>query len=374
MMMYAHLWGREQAIHHLLNKSLRSLPWQQTTILRTRNQISFFVSSPSCTTVKEAKSWSSVSYSRFHATQVPTRERERDTHTRAHIQKHWQRDGDNKQALNENTITGRLIPSASSSAKRLFFSFFESPDNREQRRERGERENRTYHNGKTKHKNRKKKNRFQVKQQTKKKNKGKEDKRNIPPPGKSQSPLVYRRPKEPGNGNEWIPFWSLFSSLSFSSSSLLSTQTNMKNLFWAANRRLFFFVPFPKKAIPILLHRERERERESEYAIVWRLFLERNLDFPTQIAMLTAFRTTKELRSCHKQQQACTLVVRFFFRARALARPLPSRSHRRQQRKKKNPSFLRSSLGLFVVYEPYPHSYTIKIYTITYTSIRKNTN
>jgi hypothetical protein len=47
----------------------------------------------------------------------------------------------------------------------------------------------------------KKKNRFQVKQQTKK-NKGKEDKRNIPPPGKSQSPLVYRRPKEPGNGNE----------------------------------------------------------------------------------------------------------------------------------------------------------------------------
>jgi hypothetical protein len=35
-----------------------------------------------------------------------------------------------------------------------------------------------------------------------KKNEGKEDKLNIPPPGKSQSPLVYRRPKEPGNGNE----------------------------------------------------------------------------------------------------------------------------------------------------------------------------
>jgi hypothetical protein len=87
MMMYAHLWGREQAIHHLLNKSLRSLPWQQTTILRTRNQISFFVSSPSCTTVKEEESWSSVSYCRFHATQVPTRERERHTHTHVHTYK-----------------------------------------------------------------------------------------------------------------------------------------------------------------------------------------------------------------------------------------------------------------------------------------------
>jgi hypothetical protein len=46
-----------------------------------------------------------------------------------------------------------------------------------------------------------KKNRFQVKQQAKKR-RGKEDKRNIPPSGKSQSPLVCRRPKEPGNGNE----------------------------------------------------------------------------------------------------------------------------------------------------------------------------
>jgi hypothetical protein len=37
------------------------------------------------------------------------------------------------------------------------------------------------------------------------------------------------------------------------------------------------------------------------------------------------------------------------------------------------PSFLHSSLGLFVVYEPYPHSYTIK-YTIMCTWIRENTN
>jgi hypothetical protein len=90
-----------------------------------------------------------------------------------------------------------------------------------------------------------------------------------------------------------------------------------------------------------------------------------------QIAMLTAFSTTKELRSCHKQQQACTLVVWFFFRARELARPLPSLSHRRQQRKKRNPSFLRSSLGLFVVYEPYPNSHTIKIYDYVYMNERK---
>ncbi len=60
-----------------------------------------------------------------------------------------------------------------------------------------------------------------------------------------------------------------------------------------------------------------ERERERESAFVWRLFLERNLDFPTQIAMLTAFSTTKGLRSFRKQQQACTLVARFFFRPRA---------------------------------------------------------
>jgi hypothetical protein len=55
--------------------------------------------------------------------------------------------------------------------------------------------------------------------------------------------------------------------------------------------------------------------------------------------------------------------------ARALPRPLTSRSHRRQQRKKRNPSFLSSSLGLFLVYETYPHSYTIK-YTIMCTWIR----
>ncbi len=374
-MMHAHLWGREQAIHHLLNKSLRSLPWQQTTILRTQNQISFFVSSPSCTTVKEAKSWSSVSYSRFHATQVPTRERETHTHTRAHIQKHWQRDGDNKQALNENTITGRLIPSASSSAKRLFFSFFESPDNREQRRERGERENRTYHNGKTKHKNRKKKNRFQVKQQTKKKTKGKRT---------NETYLLLASLKVPwftaDQRNQATAMNEFLSGLCFLPCPSLPPRYYPHKQIWRTcfeqqtedSSSLFLFRK--KRSRFPSTEREREREREREYAIVWRLFLERNLDFPTQIAMLTAFRTTKELRSCHKQQQACTLVVRFFFRARALARPLPSRSHRRQQRKKKNPSFLRSSLGLFVVYEPYPHSYTIKIYTITYTWIRKNTN
>ncbi len=134
-MMHAHLWGREQAIHHLLNKSLRSLPWQQTTILRTRNQISFFVSSPSCTMVREAKSWSSASYCRFHATQVPTRERDTHTHTWTHTK----------------TLTKRRRLEASAQRKhyywqtdslsfffgqKTFFSFFESPDNREQKRER----------------------------------------------------------------------------------------------------------------------------------------------------------------------------------------------------------------------------------------------
>ncbi len=110
--------------------------------------------------------------------QVPcytgSNKRETHTYTHAHIQKHWQRDGDNKQALNENTITGSLIPSASSSAKRLFFSFFESPNNREQRRER-ERErkpNLTQWQNKTQQKG-EKKNRFQVKQQPEKKPKGK---------------------------------------------------------------------------------------------------------------------------------------------------------------------------------------------------------
>jgi len=58
--------------------------------------------------------------------------------------------------------------------------------------------------------------------------------------------------------------------------------------------------------------------------------------------MLTAFNTTKGLRSFRKQQQACTLVARFFFRALPLPLPrsLPSFALAPPATKEEKESFL----------------------------------